>query len=158
MRNILLFSILCFVFACTDDTVEPTKEVSEDAVTWTGATTTFTKAADADPNLEENQDRITDDVWITRGNDGGQIFNAKDENSSNKENSPTGTLWAVGSIDNIENLTFEKFRTAVGSPKDVVDKDLVLFLEKDEIYLSVKFTSWAQGKSGSFTYERSTEN
>ncbi|MEN0051852.1 MAG: hypothetical protein AAF806_32600 [Bacteroidota bacterium] len=158
MRNLFLLSILCFIFACNNDTVEPSKEVSEDAVIWTGAATTFTKAADADPTLEANQDRITDNVWLTRGTNGGQIFNAKDENNSDKNDSPKGTLWAEGSIDNIENLTFEPFRTAVGSPKSVVGKDLVLFLQDDDIYLSVKFTSWAQSKSGAFSYERSTEN
>ena len=34
---------------------------------WTGPKITFTKADDADWTLEENQDRITDNVWITRG-------------------------------------------------------------------------------------------
>ena len=158
MRNLFLCSILFLVFACSDDTVAPPKDVSDDAVIWTGANITFAKAANDDPSLEANQDRITDNVWITRGNDGGQIFNAKEENMSDKSDSPKGTLWAVGSIDNIENLTFEPFRTAVGSPKSVVGKDLVLFLQDDDIYLSVKFTSWSQGKAGGFAYERSTEN
>ncbi|MEM8527045.1 MAG: hypothetical protein AAGG68_20565 [Bacteroidota bacterium] len=158
MRYFFLLSTLFLFFACDNDTVQPMKEVGDDAVIWTGAITTFTKAADADPSAEANQDRITDDVWITRGNNGGQIYNAKDENSANKTNSPAGTLWAVGSVNDIENLTFEKFRAAVGSPKSVVGKDLVLFLEKEEVYLSVKFTSWNAQKSGGFAYERSTEN
>ena len=45
--------------------------------TWDGPTMTFTKADNADPTSEANQDRITPNVWLTRGNSGGQIYNAK---------------------------------------------------------------------------------
>ena len=41
---------------------------------WEGSTITFSKADGADPNDEANQDRITNTVWLTRGNNGGQIF------------------------------------------------------------------------------------
>ena len=123
---------------------------------WSGPIIQFSKEDDSDSSQESNQDRITSNVWITRGN-GGQIFNIARENSANKANSPVGTLWAKGSIDNIDNLTFEPFREAVGQPKAVVDLDLVLYLVDDDIYLSVKFTSWSQGKKGGFAYQRSSE-
>ena len=42
---------------------------------WTGSTKIFTKGNSANPTMEANQDRITDKVWITRGNNGGQIYN-----------------------------------------------------------------------------------
>ena len=54
-------------------------------------------------------------------------------------------------------MTFKKFRAAVGKPKDVVGKDLVMYLEDDDVYLTVKFTSWTEGKNGGFAYERSTK-
>lgn len=146
------------VWACTNDTLPEPEEVSEDAVIWTGANMSFDKVAGADPSVAENQDRLTDNVWITRGNNGGQIYNAVEEDAATKRESPRGTLWAIGTIDEIENLNFANFRSAVGSPKQVVGKDLVLFLREDEIYLSVKFTSWGQNKAGNFSYERSTEN
>ena len=41
-------------------------------------------------------------------------------------------------------------------PKTIVGKNLVLYLEEDDIYLSVKFTAWSQGQKGGFSYERST--
>ena len=41
-------------------------------------------------------------------------------------------------------------------PKNIVGKDLVLHLIEEDIYLSVKFKSWSQGKKGGFSYERST--
>ncbi|MDG1052938.1 MAG: hypothetical protein P8O81_06075, partial [Flavobacteriaceae bacterium] len=104
-----------------------------------------------------NQDRLTSNVWITRGNDGGQIYNAAKESIANKTNSPVGTTWAIGTIDQIESLTFKKFRAAVGKPKDVVGKDLVMYLEDDDIYLSVKFSDWSQKQNGGFTYERSSK-
>ena len=75
--------------------------------------------------------------------------------SADKTNSPLGTTWAVGTIDQRESLTFKKFRAAVGKPKDVVGKDLVMYLEDHDVYLSVKFTSWTEGKNGGFVYERS---
>ena len=47
---------------------------------WTGDVITFTKVDDADPTLATNQDRITDNVWITRDNaEGGQIYNLVSE-------------------------------------------------------------------------------
>ena len=131
---------------------------------WTGTNMTFTKGDQSDPTLESNQDRITDNVWITRPNkkeDGkngyGQIYNIKEESKPDENNSPVGTKWAVGTIDQIETLTFKKFRAAVGKPKNVVGKNLVMYLEKDDVYLTVKFTSWSQGEKGGFAYERSTK-
>ena len=123
---------------------------------WSGPIVQFSKEDGSDFSQESNQDRITSNVWITRGN-GGQIFNIAKENSANKADSPAGTLWAKGNVDNIDNLTFEPFRTAVGQPKAVVGSDLVLYLVDDNIYLSVKFTSWSQGQKGGFAYQRSSE-
>jgi len=130
---------------------------SSGSTIWTGATQAFTKSGGSDPTIEANQDRLTSNVWITRGNDGGQIYNVAKEGTSNKTNSPVGTTWAIGTIDQRESLTFKKFRAAVGKPKDVVGKDLVMYLEDDDVYLTVKFTSWTEGKNGGFAYERSTK-
>ncbi len=157
--SLLLISL--FTYSCSEDELDepnPDDPMEEEATIWTGATTTFTKQNDADPSVEANQDRITDNVWITRGNEGGQIYNAKTENEADKMTSPTGTEWAEGTTDQIESLDFQPFREAVGKPQDVVGKDLVLHLIEDNIYLSVKFTSWTAQKGGGFAYERSTEN
>lgn len=127
-----------------------------DPTLWTGAATTFNKSDGSNPNLEENQDRITENVWITRGNTGGQIFNIAINNSADKTQSPVGTEWAIGTLDELDNLTFDYFRNAISRPKSVVGKNLVLHLIEDDIYINVKFTSWSQGKRGGFSYERST--
>ena len=100
---------------------------------------------------------LTSNVSITRANDGGQIFNITKEDAANKNSSPAGTAWSIGNINNINSLTFTNFRSAVGKPKDVVGKNLVMHLIDDNIYLSVKFTSWSEGQKGGFAYDRSTQ-
>lgn len=153
---ILLLSILILIsFSCSSEDDEIVGDTTSSNI-WSGAMVQFSKEDGADFSQESNQDRITSNVWITRGN-AGQIFNIAKENSAVKADSPVGTLWAKGNIDNIDNLTFEPFRQAVGQPKTVVGLDLVLYLVDDDIYLSVKFTSWSQGQKGGFAYERSSK-
>ncbi len=151
-KILALAFLLIGLFGCSDDETEnPTNDVS----VWNGSLTSFTKDSSADPNLEENQDRITDNVWITRGASG-QIYNAKVETSADKDMSPVGTLWAEGDISNWENLNFVPFREAVEKPQDVVGKNLVMRMVNDKIILSVQFTSWDSGQMGGFSYNRST--
>src|SRR5258705_1908878 len=45
---------------------------------WSGLAYTYTKAEGTDPQLGQNQDRITNNVWITRGLGGG-LLNAATE-------------------------------------------------------------------------------
>jgi len=156
-KNLILLSsiLLIALVSCSSDEDEVQGDTSSSNI-WDGPTVVFSKADGADFTLESNQDRITSNVWITRGN-GGQIFNIAKENSADKGDSPVGTLWAKGDINNIDNLTFQPFRLGVGQPKAVVGLDLVLFLVEDNVYLSVKFTSWSQGQKGGFAYERSSK-
>src|SRR5262245_48383867 len=67
------------------------------ATVWTGPPITFTKAPGADPTLPANQDRITPNVWLTRGNIRG-LYNARTETSFTHFESPTDTAWANGAI------------------------------------------------------------
>ena len=129
---------------------------NEGPVIWRGATISFNKQDGTNQNLEENQDRIRNNVWITRGNSGGQIFNIAINSTANKIESPVGTEWAIGTLDEIDNLSFDYFRNTISRPKNVIGKNLVLHLIEDDIYLTVKFISWSQGKRGGFSYERST--
>ena len=152
----LLIGGMIFMSACNNDRLADIPPPDTRTI-WTGPTIAFEKIVDSDPQAAANQDRITDAVWITRGNDGGEIFNARSEDSSDKGNSPAGTQWAMGTIDDIDNLSFRPFREAVGSPREVVGQDLVLFLTEEEIFIAVRFTDWTQGRGGGFAYERSTE-
>jgi len=127
---------------------------------WGGSRITFTKGDSSDPTIESNQDRITDNVWITRANSGGQIFNIVSETSATSGSSPAGTEWAQGSFDDIGTLTFTSFRNACPNqkPKDVVGIPMVLHLTAEDIYIEVEFTSWSQGRQGGFSYQRTTQD
>lgn len=127
---------------------------------WEGALLSFSKGANVSPNQASNQDRITDNVWITRANNGGQIFNIAAETSANSSSSPAGTEWAQGSFDNLDTLTFTAFRDACpnGKPKNVVGIPMVLHLIEDDVYIEITFTSWSQNRQGGFSYNRSTQD
>jgi hypothetical protein len=127
---------------------------------WTGPRVTFTKEDFADFNQPENQDRLTDNVWITRMNTQG-IFNIKTELAfSAVTGSPADTEWAFGTTDDIGALTFANWRTwALNNPPATVGQDAVLHLITDDIFIDIKFLSWTSGQGaggGGFSYERTT--
>ncbi|MBK22061.1 MAG: hypothetical protein CMP63_07115 [Flavobacteriales bacterium] len=157
MKKIMLSIYILTLVSCTWDEIDvpPTPTYYE---IWSGPTISFTKESGADPTDSSNQDQITPSVSITRGNDGGQIYNAVSETQAEKSSSPIGTEWAIGDTSDIENLIFAPFRSAVGSPKRVVGKKLVLHIIEEDVYMSVEFTSWVSAKSGGFAYIRSSEN
>jgi hypothetical protein len=126
----------------------------------------FSKENYADWTAEENQDRITDLVWLTRADNKG-IFNIVQEEEYNNvaDISPLGTEWANGSIaDGIENLTFTTWSASnPNSPVEEIGVPKVLHLIEEDIYIDLVFTSWTQGGGGSgtgfgggFSYQRST--
>lgn len=143
--------------SCTMDSEEaltPTQETL--ATIWSGPRTTFSMRSGADPTLAENQDRITDKVWLTRGSNGGQLYNAVSESVADKATSPAGTQWAVGTTAELDSLRFSNFRTAIGKPREAVGQDLVLLLVEDSIAIDIRITSWTPNQLGGFSYERST--
>lgn len=153
MKKIYVTNIalsLLFVFICNLNS----------QTIWNGEPMTFTKPDFADWNLPENQDRITDDIWITRGNTQ-PIFNIADEDDIQWAPSPLYTQWAFGKIsDGIENLDFDSWgRTIEFEPPSMVGEDMVLYSVTDSIYIDIKFTSWTSGSGnggGGFSYERTT--
>src|SRR5881628_186187 len=136
------------------------------ATVWNGSTISFTKTNYANPLLAENQDRLTTNVWITRGSSQG-LFNAKTESSFTHYLSPAGTEWANGSLENYATLSYTNWNRWAASvnpsPYATVGVQAVLHLIPDDIYLSVQFTSWTGGNpdpgfsyGGGFSYLRST--
>lgn len=129
---------------------------------WNGPTMTFTKADNANSNMEANQDRITPNVWLTRGS-GGELYNAKTESYSSKNISPDDTEWAFGTTSNTSSLTFSTFRGTTSKPQNAVGQDMVLHLLTDDIFIDIKITSWTSGQGGQngggggFSYQRSTD-
>lgn len=130
---------------------------------WTGPTMTFTKTNYTDWTLEVNQDRITDNVWITRANNQG-IFNIKIEGSadpcSSSNDIPGDTEWAYGTTANYDTLTYSTLGDLIGCNfANIVDgQDMVMHLITDDVYIDIKFTFWQSGNNGGgFAYERSTD-
>lgn len=164
MKQIYILTLLFFTVLSITKTNAQT--------VWTGTTTTFTKSDFADWTLEANQDRITDNVWITRQNKQ-SIFNIKVETSNNEDGdndactgpTPADTEWAYGTTANYATLTYEPFGTFSGCDFQnfVVNQNIVLHLITDDIYIDLKFTFWSKGGGsgtgggGGFAYERSTD-
>ena len=129
---------------------------------WNGPLMTFTKQSFDDPSLASSQDRITDLVWLTRG-DKNILYNAKSETSANPYLSPAGTEWAEGRINNLDELEFTDFKSAAplqgGSAHvlGMIGKNYVLHLMEENIYIDIKILSWQDGLGGGFSYERTTE-
>lgn len=133
------------------------------ATIWTGPRIVFEKPDGADWRLPENQDRLTDSVWITRGASRG-LFNAFEETFAALP-SPSGTLWAVGTTADLPQLAFatwnDIFGTAgtIGGPPNSVGQDFVLHLISADAYVDVRFESWSAGRTGGeggFRYSRTT--
>ncbi len=123
---------------------------------WTGPLTTFTLASGANPTFATNQDRITPNVWITRGTFQG-IYNAKTETSYTSFSSPADTEWAYGALSDYATLTYTNWQGWNGkNPTNSIGRPAVLHLISDNIYLSVEFTAWGSQGAGGFSYVRST--
>jgi len=162
-RFLILGLIAVSFLSCSDDSGDQTggNPIDPGATIYSGPLLTFTKAANADFNLAENQDRITDNVWITRASSQG-LYNIRVENAYNNNGSPEDTEWALGTLDQLESLTFTSWEGAAGGQnqvRDIAGKTFVVHLITDDIYLELTFLSWGrggQGGGGSFSYERTT--
>lgn len=136
---------------------------------WTGTPMTFTRNELVDEvNVPEQQDHITDNVWIAREVSG--IHNAYLENSFDFNNSTLGVEWAIGATaDGIENLIFNTWMNVNdNSFIPTINQNMVMHLIDEDIYIDVTFTYWQvfllssndpntpPPPSSAFTYIRST--
>lgn len=133
---------------------------------WSGLSYSFTKVGFGSPTDPTNQDRITSNVWLTRGNNQG-LFNANGETIYGPE-SPAGTRWATDinnpgktiAATNWSNLSFTDWVDAYGGqgsmslPANLLSRNAVLYLVADSTYLDIQFTGWSQGGGGGFSYNR----
>lgn len=131
---------------------------------WTGPMITFTKPGLADPAVVH--DHLTDNVQLARGNTQA-LFNLATETSFNAS-SPLDTEWATDlnnpsetiAATNWAALDFDTFSAAYANSvgNNVVDRNAVVHLISDGIYLDLRFSAWGSGNpaGGSFAYVRST--
>jgi PEP-CTERM motif len=132
----------------------PTVSSAQGSVVWNGPTIAYTQPG-SDPTQPANQDRLTSDVWLTRGSSQG-LFNAATESFYTHFFSPENTEWAYGELANYSSLNYQSWEAWNGAkPPLMVGHDAVLHLIPDDIYLSIEFTAWGQG-AGGFSYIRST--
>jgi hypothetical protein len=146
---------------------------------WSGLSFTFSNTG-GPADLPQNQDRITDDVWLTRNSFGMGLLNAATECESglgcmySHNSSPQGTRWANGGMtanvgktiaaSNWQELAFtdweDSYQNAVGGRILLPNyRDVVVHLvgdavdTADDIYLDLRFTGWPQ-RTGGFSYVR----
>jgi hypothetical protein len=139
-------------------------------VVWTGSSLAYSKLGSADPNLPGNQDRLTDNVWLTRGEQEG-MFNIAPGHETGyvRFTSPADTKWATDVMTanagktitaaNYQNLAWADWAAAYGGPGfgllgNITTHVAVVHLLTDDIYLNVLFTGF--NNSGDFAYIRST--
>ena len=143
-----------------------------DPVVWTGPMTSFSKEGSEDPAIAENQDRLTDNVWLTRaGAMQGGIFNIAPvkETGYVSFTSPADTQWATEAMPanagktiaatNHAQLAFADWAPAYGGPGfglgvNITTINAVVHLVTDDLYLDLMFTQF--DSTGLVTYNRST--
>ena len=147
-RSLLRIATFCSAVALTIPNDVDAAQV------WDGPPITFVQRG-IDPGLPENQDRITDNVWLSRAKTRG-LFNATSE-AGYGPGSPAGTRWAFGKLEDLATLRFEDWETWNGKfPPGMTGQEAVLHLVQDDIYLAITFKSWGRQSGGGFSYARST--
>ncbi len=124
---------------------------------WNGPSITFQKANNADYHLSANQDFLTNNVIITRGDIQG-LFNIVSESSSGgrPSSSPLDTEWAQGTLANFANLNYESWGESFNwNPPSQVNNTFVVHLISDNIYFELTLLQWS-GYGGGFSYSRTT--
>lgn len=131
------------------------------SIIYSGLDESFEYVGGLDWTLAENQDRITNNVWIARASSQG-IFNIAVEDSFQgagaTSTSPAGTSWAIGSTsDNLDLLEFGTWgETHEGNPSSLIGVNVVVYLEEDDAFIDLMFTSFGSGNTnGAFSYRRS---
>ena len=115
---------------------------------------TFTKEAYADWTLPENQDRITDGVWITRKDNQGLFNIFVEENYSGQ--SPLNTLWAPMKTMDASQEDFTSWVVMHNSdPQSTIDDTVSLHIPEVGLYFDLVLISFSGGNSGGgFSYAR----
>ena len=142
MKKVLILLVLCSIFfSCKE---ESTIIIDHNPFTDL-MVVNFEKENFADPMLEENQDRISENIWITRGDEEG-LFNAAKESVVESNVSPVGTLWAFGTLDDIPKLNFVPFRLLKKYTASAhTMRRVILHLVEENEYIELVFTSWTSG-------------
>ena len=121
-------------------------------------TVVFTKPDSADWTLPENQDRITNNVWITR-KDIQSLFNiAQEDGYSGSNGSPVGTQWSDTVTAVADSASYTNFVAMHGGgPQSLIGDTVSLYLPQDGLYYDVTFLTYSGGNTGGgFSYSRTS--
>lgn len=166
MRRVCFAPFGCYLFGIALSFMLTTAATAE--TVWSGFDFSFSKANNADYTLPENQDRITNKVWLTRDVTAG-IFNYQVE-AGYEFGAPHGTQWATAlnnpgktiAATNWSELAFTDWIGAYGGgggmqlPARLLANNAVVRLVEEDIYLDLKFTGWTPSAGGGgFSYLRS---
>lgn len=118
---------------------------------------TFTR-----PDYEpDTVDKITDLVWIARGDSGGAIFNSVTE-TSYASISPLDTEWnwdGWTDTTDVANRGYDTLVNVLGGSEqfqyNIIGAELVVHLITDDRYFKINFSQWtSSGQGGGFSYTR----
>jgi hypothetical protein len=100
-------------------------------------------------------------IGITRGSDGGAIYNPYREDEWNEDLSPDGTLWNINGWNDLADILDRDYTTFYiafgegGIGNKVVGTECVMYIPETEEYYAIKFISWTQNNNGGgFSYLR----
>lgn len=117
----------------------------------------FTKKDYADVSLPENQDRVSDNVWLTRDLGDG-LYNIAQENSHTSSNvSPMGTLWFDGlTSQSSGNGDYAPgLKNVFGNVGNLPGNTVSMYIPENKSYYDLSFTSWTSNwEGGGFSYLR----
>jgi hypothetical protein len=112
----------------------------------------FTLKDYAEPSLEENQDRISDELWLT-GEDA-QLINYKYETNANFD-SPIGTVWAEGKSILHSSLPYDYFYNYSNNIENGSTATYSAHLITENRYFDFVFSDFYDGYSSfRYTYTR----
>ena len=123
------------------------------ATLWTGPNINFTQSTSTESDVV-----VAGKVVLTRGGNDGLFNTAAGEVYPPGPSSPADTEWAFGTLGNFSSLTYQSLESMRNGDLALVilNKQMVVHLIREDIYLAVMFTAWGQHGAGGFAYTRST--
>jgi hypothetical protein len=125
------------------------------ATVWTGPNLNYTKSASTPA------DTIVPGKVVLKRGSSEVLFNTAAGETFAGLNSPADTEWAFGTINNFASLAYQSMgslRTTAGGnlAAKILNQNMVVHLVNEDIYFSIKFTTWGRFGSGTVAYTRST--
>ncbi|MDQ6815662.1 MAG: hypothetical protein M3040_18175, partial [Bacteroidota bacterium] len=124
---------------------------------WNGPTITFTKASGVSTSSATGQDKITNNIWLTRDVAEGLFNIAAEASYTKRSTSPAGTEWAYGNLASYRTLIYQTWEVWNGkNPPSMINNAAVLHIIDENIYIGITFNSWGANGTGAFSYTRTT--